>query len=108
MYEDYPAIAGVDVNNHMRQGRTPLHLAVRNVKVEAVRLLLRHGANVDNKGMFLSAALHYASSGHGEGFEITRVLECGANVNARNMFIMTPLETASKSEHDNIVLKYDA
>jgi len=106
MYEDYPAIAGADVNNHMRRGWTPLHLAVRNGKVEAVRLLLQHGANVDNKGMFLSAALHYASSGHGE---VTRVLlECGANVNARNMFNMTPLETASKYEQDNIVLKYDA
>lgn len=51
MYEDYPAIAGVDVNNHMRQGRTPLHLAVRNnVKVEAVRLLLRHGAKRRQQG----------------------------------------------------------
>ncbi len=64
--------------------------------------------------LYYSAAigLHFASSGHGEGFEITRVLlECGANVNARNVFNTTPLETASKSGHDDIVqlmLKYDA
>ena len=95
---------GADINNRIRQGWTPLHLAVRSGKVDAVRLLLQHGANVNDEDMFHSTALYYASSGHGEGFEITRVLlECGANVNARNMFNTTPLETASISGRDDIV-----
>ncbi len=45
-----------------------------------VRLLLKRDAKVNDKDMFRSTALHYASSGYGEGFEITRaLLECGAN-----------------------------
>jgi ankyrin repeat protein len=53
MHKDYPAMLdhGADVNNRMRQGWTPLHLAIRNGKVEGVRLLLQHDANVNNLGI---------------------------------------------------------
>ena len=77
-------------------GETPLHyLAVENCP-EAVRLLIRCGADVNIRNKFGSTPLHEASQlGHKEVVQI--LLEKEADVDIKNKLGETPLHCAVKS-----------
>jgi ankyrin repeat protein len=75
---------------------TPLHLASRWGHVEAVRMLLKLGADVTAQSKFGWTPLHL-SSRRGDA-EVTRMLlEYGADVSAPNNLGLTPLLLASRS-----------
>jgi len=73
---------------------TPLHRAASANHVEMVKLLLRHGANVDAEDNSENSPLHRAIySGHGE---VARLLiEAGADAQARNHAGNTPVQMAA-------------
>ncbi|KAH9996135.1 ankyrin repeat-containing domain protein [Russula compacta] len=90
---------GADVNSVMRHGWTPLHLASSKDKLEAVRLLLRHGANADALdelgGTELPSISRPLSSHH------WILIRGGGHV--WDKLNMTPLKTASILGHHDIV-----
>ncbi|MCY3653498.1 MAG: ankyrin repeat domain-containing protein [Cyanobacteria bacterium MAG IRC1_bin_28] len=73
---------------------TPLHRAASVTHVELVKLLLRHGANVDAEDSSDNSPLHLAiHAGHGD---LARLLiEAGADVQARNHAGNTPVQVAA-------------
>jgi ankyrin repeat protein len=75
---------------------TPLHLASRWGHVEAVRMLLKLGADVTAQSKYGWTPLHL-SSRRGD-VEVTRMLlEHGADVSAQNNLGLTPLLLASRN-----------
>jgi hypothetical protein len=60
--------AGGDVRKGDYDGRTPLHLAAREGKVEAIELLIAAGADVSIADRFGHTALHDANRGVGRDF----------------------------------------
>jgi ankyrin repeat protein len=78
----------IDVKVKDKEGNTPLHsitgLGSANIKVEVVRVLVRHGANVNARDQDGNTPLCTAITEHIEGVkEVVKLLiECGADVNA--------------------------
>lgn len=76
----------------------PLHIAVRQGKVELVDLLLRHGADPNLHAGPFGTALNFT-----EDCEMARLLVAnGADVNARNGLGATPLFLAMDRHRDNL------
>jgi ankyrin repeat protein len=92
----------VNVNTPNRRGYTPLMLAVIRGKTEAVRRLIRQGANLEARQViYRDTALMYAAS-YGR-LEIARILvDAGANVNARADGMKSPLYFAVLGKHPNL------
>ena len=103
--------SGADVNMKDKGGRTPLHAAVSNNRIDFVRLLLESGADPNAKckhlyiapdGGLLPASevtpLHIAAN---EGYEdlVKLLLESGADPTARDSLGRTPAEVAEWSGH---------
>ncbi|KAG9965140.1 hypothetical protein KCU61_g2031, partial [Aureobasidium melanogenum] len=85
--------ASVDLlDNDMQQ--TPLHIATRAGKLEAVNWLLDHGAQLHIRDMFGWTPLHLAA---GKGWDeiATILLDRGADVNALDLCERTPLILAT-------------
>ena len=88
----------------------PLHAASRRNHLNIVQYLLRHGADVNARGMWGRTPLLFASSeGH---VEVVRwLLEHDADVNAKNLFDWTSLHLVAYSGHFETVrtlLKHNA
>jgi ankyrin repeat protein len=93
----------VDPNISIVHGYTPLHLAVRQNRSDAVEELLKGGANPNCvTDMFQLTPLHMASS-LGQAQIISQLLENGADVNARAFDGATPLLHATRTLHGDIV-----
>ena len=89
---------GANVNAKDNEGRTLLHKAVLDGRVDAidaVRMLIEHGADVDAQEIQGKTPLHEVA-GFGRP-EVARVLlEHGANVDAKNFHGQTALWTAAR------------
>ncbi len=85
-----------NVNKGNRKGSTPLHIAVKLGKIEAVKLLLRNGALVNQIDKWGCSALwHAADNIHTDIMKL--LLESGANVNQVGRYSQTPLLAAVDS-----------
>ena len=83
-----------NVNTADRDGHTPLIIAAREGKDEAVRDLLHRGADLEARSNKGKTALHYAAAnGHAEVIKI--LLQQGADVDARDRDGHTPLMLAA-------------
>jgi ankyrin repeat protein/mannosyltransferase OCH1-like enzyme len=100
---------GGDVNRvHPKLGITPLDTAVYHKRKEAVALLLKHGANVENQpGMFTSL---YRAVQSGDVDMVKMLINAGAKVNAPQPNDMNILSVAVIVAHDiemiNFLLHY--
>jgi Ankyrin repeats (3 copies) len=90
-----------DVNAKCYDDRTPLHAASQEGHVDAVRLLLDHGADVNSQGLGWMP-LHFASS-EGNLTVVRLLLERGADSNARSASGKSPVYLASESGHLEVV-----
>ena len=93
-------------------GWTPLHDAVRNVRVEAVKLLLAHGADpnaVSGEIDYRSSPLHWVSENvllDDPQVKLTTLhlmVEAGADLNPLDQFRLTPLDRARASGSRELV-----
>ena len=88
------------INRQDREGFAHLHEAVELEKVEIVRLLITHSANVNLPGKADSTPLHYAA--YRGNLEIARILlENRANVHATSRSGWTPLRLATEKGKRN-------
>lgn len=83
-------------------GWTPLHLQAANGCVEAVKLLIQHGAPINAKDIVGNTPLHLAAR-YGYVNVVKVLVEKGADVNAKDANGMTPLQIASKMGHQSVV-----
>ena len=83
-------------------GTSPLRAAVDNDHVEIVRLLLSHGAQVDERDRTGSSPLFYAAS-RGQTAMVAELLGGGANPNLANEVHETPLFEAVERGAGDIV-----
>ncbi|XP_054431424.1 ankyrin repeat and SOCS box protein 3 isoform X2 [Pteronotus mesoamericanus] len=88
--------AGADPNATTLEETTPLFLAVENGRIDVLRLLLRHGANVNGSHSMCGwNALHQAT--FQENAEIIKLLlKRGANKECQDDFGITPLFVAAQ------------
>lgn len=101
--------AGADVNGESEYGDTPLYNSISSGDVEAVKLLLKHGAGVDINKKYEddnTLLIEAAKRPYDEGTEIVKMLlDAGADVNVQNKDGETPLINTmhtSSSEGCNI------
>jgi ankyrin repeat protein len=91
-----------DVNARCYYGRTPLHVASQEGHVDAVHVLLDHGAHVDPQEFEEWMPLHFTSqNGHLKVVQL--LLEHGASLNARSKVYGSPVWLASEWGHLEIV-----
>lgn len=92
-----------DVNVQNIYGSTPLHIASGDKeKVDVVRVLIEHGANVNATDKHNSTPLHFATEYKNKNV-VALLLENGANPNAESIGNYTPLHFAAKWEEMDIV-----
>nr|XP_024216140.1 uncharacterized protein LOC106692892 [Halyomorpha halys] len=84
------------------EGRTPLMLAIKNLKPEIVTFLLYSGANLNVKDSQNFTPLHYAAKG-GHVDIVTTLLEAGARLEEKDVKGMTPAFIAAVSNKPNIL-----
>jgi ankyrin repeat protein len=88
-------VCGDDLDAGDRQGFTPLHLAAQQGAVEAARILLDHGAEVDRVNVFGNSALFIAVfNSPGRGDMIALLRERGADPRLANKSGQTPVGLA--------------
>ena len=91
-----------DVNAKCYDDRTPLHAASQEGHVDAVRLLLDHGAHVDSQEYDKWMPLHFASDeGHPKVVQL--LLEHETPLNSRSTYGLSPIYLASRSGHLEVV-----
>jgi uncharacterized protein len=99
---EYDGIELTDVNQLGGFGNTPLKVACVRGDLEAVRVLLAAGAEVNAIVEDECTALHYAAGfGHVEVAQI--LLDHGARTDVRNRFGRTPVEDARLSGKTDVV-----
>jgi ankyrin repeat protein len=76
--------AGADANEHLPLGRSPLMVASRTGNVDAMKVLLDHGADVNAKDTLrgTTALMWAADEGHAPAIQL--LLEHGADIKARS------------------------
>lgn len=72
---------------------TPLHYAARYDNVEAMKMLIKVGANVNTVNRHMMTALHYAAR-YGQTEAIKVLVEMGADINKTDKHMRTPLYNA--------------
>ncbi len=78
---------GSDPNGRDKHGETPLHVAVRRRRLEAVRILLDHGANVDTQNAYGKTCFaHAVRRGFDEVAELLKDLGADTTLNAADEF----------------------
>ena len=102
--------AGGVANTTYADCDTPLHIAVKNGQEEATKVLLKYGANVNEKGDNNSTPLHLASLyGHSNIMKI--LIENKADVHAKNKYDRSPLHYAAEKKTPdaiNFLIKHGA
>ena len=95
--------AGVDVNEMMIVGMSPLQIASGAGHREIVELLIAEGADVEAKDSFIgrTALGHASMDGHKEIAEL--LITNGASVTALDNIGSTPLHSAAEGGHKEIV-----
>lgn len=101
------ALEGADIAARGGTGRTALQEAAYGGHEDVVWLLLKNGANADEReGGIGASALHFAAM-HGYEVVVRLLLEKGANVNANTTsmigFGMTALHCATRCGHEAVV-----
>jgi ankyrin repeat protein len=87
---------GANVNLKNESGSTALMIAVSNGMLDFVKLLIKHGADVNALDVESNSSLHIACNTMIDNFEIVKMLiESGAKVNSRDKEGRTPLMIAS-------------
>ncbi|OUM64416.1 hypothetical protein PIROE2DRAFT_35519, partial [Piromyces sp. E2] len=85
---------GADVNDKSQDGSTPLHLASQHNRLEVVKCLLSHQAEVDALSKCLCTPLCNAIITKAYPIVQYFVVECGVNTNVQNLYGWTPLMLA--------------
>lgn len=86
----------------LRDGLSPLHWAAWNGQVEAARLLIAHGVEVDVKSSGgLTPLMHAVQRSH-DG-TVAFLIEAGANESAENVHGQTPLHIAAAESGPEVV-----
>jgi len=91
---------GADINEF--EILTPLQMAAFSGHVDAVELLVNHGANLEDVSPTLGTALH-AAANRGHGDVVRALLRAGSDPNSRNEDQYTPLMIAALNEHLDVV-----
>ncbi|KXZ51175.1 hypothetical protein GPECTOR_13g662 [Gonium pectorale] len=92
----------VSAGHPMMFGKTPLHIAAINGRVEVVGALLEAGANMEAADKNGATPL-YEASVKGDVDVVRRLLKAGANMEAANKERLTPLRVATKLGHVEVV-----
>jgi ankyrin repeat protein len=92
-------------NERSRDGFTPLHLAIFGGSLEAVRLLIAHGADVDAVSEHPTIRVRpLGTAAFGRSTEAARLLlDAGADVNGRGEGSFTALHSAAASGDQDLV-----
>ena len=77
-----------------RVGYTPLHTAASVNHIEMVKLLIKHGANINSKDEADNSPLHLATY-HGHGKMAKLLIESGAYIHSRNYNDNLPIQMAA-------------
>ena len=94
---------GADPNESDDQGCTPLHHASRNGSKKIVKLLLKHGANVNAKlNTTFKTPLHEAVN-HGHLNIVKILIWYGADLSCKTRNQTTPIHIAAVKGHVEIV-----
>jgi desulfoferrodoxin (superoxide reductase-like protein) len=92
-----------DVNAKCYDGRTPLHVGSQEGHVNAVHVLLGHGAHVNQQEEYMNwTPLHFASK-EGNLKVVQLLLEHKAALNARSKAGNTPVYLATREGHLEVV-----
>ena len=94
---------GADVNSVNQYKQTPLHIAVMNNKLEAVKILLPNGANINTKTRKESQSSLHIASKNGHIDMVKYLIEKGASINDVDISGDTPLDFAMKNGHSEVV-----
>ena len=95
---------GADVNGVNKRKHTPLMIAAKMGRINALTLLIKHGADVDLQDSDGYKALHHPVYGSDISSEILSCLiGIGADVNARTNNGVAPLMIAAEKGHINAV-----
>ena len=88
------------VNPGDRHGSTPLHLAAGQGEVEAMRLLVKHGADVEHQTIGKATPLHVAASvGQLEALKFLTQDSVLADLMAEDAGLSTPHAVANRTGH---------
>ncbi len=101
-YGDFDGVELVDVNQISPLGDAPIHYATRAGDIEAVKVLLSYGANVDIGGDIGNTALHDAAR-LGNADVVKLLLSVGANTNIKNEFGEMPIDLATLNKNLDVI-----
>ncbi|PCJ52603.1 MAG: hypothetical protein COA79_23650 [Planctomycetota bacterium] len=88
-------------NTKDAKGRFPIHLAVKNKRIEVIELLLAKGADIESQDINKKTPLHYAAEG-GIMEAIELLLAKGADLKSKDKLNETAFDLASKHNHKQI------
>jgi len=97
-----------DINQHFRDGLTPLHLAVNKNYVGIARLLINRGADIDIQDdieVGLGSPFHYACRGTSKGM-VELLIHYNASLTVENSQGKTPFEVSSNNSIRYIITQY--
>lgn len=95
--------AEIDAVTEKTPFETPLHLAARHGRAEAVRLLILDGADIHAKDKFGWTALHRASF-YGHDKVVATLVAADANVAQKNNSGYVAIDYARKKHHSSAVV----
>lgn len=91
-----------DVDSRDHLNRTPLHLAIEGEQLEAVKYLLKRGADIEAVDMYSWASLLYSAK-VGNISILKHLIDNGANIGGNVKAVSSPLRMATKKGHLDVV-----
>ncbi|CAL4119741.1 unnamed protein product, partial [Meganyctiphanes norvegica] len=95
--------AGTSVDLQTSTGSTPIYVAVQNGKYEAIKLLVKLGADVDKRETSFNGTALLQAAAVGQDLAIITLLDLGADINAKNIYANTALHMAAQEGHTGAV-----